>query len=184
MATGSDRRTGVVVQTAGRTAPLRLGILLMAMLAGVMLPGAASAQSGLAADDPLPGSPLELLLQQRDALNLTTDQLAGLGEIRDRLASENEPLVNQMMTLRTEWQQARRAVRNGRPKAAARVERIRLAAEQARTRIQQNNRMAMQRVNRLLRPAQRAQLRAIVQERRQQKPGRRAGSGSNAGDSD
>jgi len=41
----------------------------------------------------------------------------------------------------------------------------------------------MQAVNQLLRPAQRKQLRGIVQERRQQPAGRRAGRASNAGDS-
>ena len=171
-------------QTAVRNARGHLTLLLLTLLASLAIaPAAASAQTD-PGDDPLPRSPLEVLLEQRAALNLSSDQLARLDQIRGRLASDNEPLVNQMMTLRTEWQQARRAARNGRgPEAAERVARIRADAEALRGRIQQNNRTAMQSVNQLLRPAQRKQLRGIVQERRQQPGGRRAGRASNAGNS-
>ena len=171
-------------RTGDRAAQRRPLLLVLTLLASLAWVPAASAQSGASADDPLPRSPLEVLLEQRAALNLSSDQLARLDEIRGRLASDNEPLVNQMMTLRTQWQQARRAARNGRgPEAAERVARIRADAEELRGRIQQNNRTAMQAVNQLLRPAQRKQLRGIVQERRQQPAGRRAGRASNAGDS-
>jgi hypothetical protein len=146
----------------------------------LMVPSLAGAQDAVG-DEPLPPSPIEQLLEQRAALNLSSDQLSRLDEIKQQLASKNEPLVNQMMQLRQQWQQARRAARNGRAGAPARVDRIRAEAQDARAKIQQNNRAAMQDVNRLLRPAQRKQLRGIIQDRRQDIRGRRAGGGSNAG---
>jgi hypothetical protein len=146
----------------------------------LMVPSLARAQDAVG-DEPLPPSPIEQLLDQRAALNLSSDQLSRLDEIKQQLASKNEPLVNQMMQLRQQWQQARRAARNGRAGAPARVDRIRAEAQDTRAKIQQNNRAAMQDVNRLLRPAQRKQLRGIIQDRRQDIRGRRAGGGSNAG---
>lgn len=142
-------------------------VLLGVLLIGLGLPPAVAAQGDTSGDSSVPPSPLELLQEQRGALNLSADQLSRLDDIRDRLASRNGPLVDRMMTLRTEWQQARRAARNGRGRQAeARVERIRAAAQEARQRIQQNNRTAMQEVNRLLSPAQRKQLRGMIQDRR------------------
>jgi DNA anti-recombination protein RmuC len=156
-------------------------LLLGSLLVSFVFSTPALAQDATIGEAQVPRSPIEQLLEQRAALNLSADQLSRLDDIKQRLASQNEPLVNQMMTLRTEWQQARRAARNGRaPAATDRVERIRAEAEETRGRIQQNNRAAMQDVNRLLRPAQRKQLRGILQERRQDNAGRRAG-GANAG---
>jgi hypothetical protein len=155
------------------------GVWLLAFAVAFLLPAAASAQDAVG-DEPLPPSPIEQLFEKRAALNLSSDQLSRLDEVKQRLAAQNDPLVNQMMTLRQQWQQARRAARNGRAQAANRVERIRAEAQDTRAKIQQNNKAAMQEVNRLLRPAQRKQLRGIIQERRQDNRGRRAG-GSNAG---
>src|SRR5690348_4793968 len=106
------------------TAPASHGWLVVTLAVSLLLPSAAWAQDGLG-DQPLPPSPIEQLLEQRAALNLSPDQLSRLDEIKQRLASKNEPLVNQMMTLRQEWQRARRAARNGREGAPARVEQIR-----------------------------------------------------------
>lgn len=162
-------------------ARLRLGLLLLATLACLIRPELALAQDGGPADEPLP-RPLDVLLEQRAALDLTPDQIGQVDRIQERLAADNEPLVSQMMSLRTQWQQARRAARNGRPPDISRIEQIRSAAQDLQGRIQANNRTAMQSVNRLLKPAQRKQLRAIVEKRRQQQgPGRRAGTGSTAG---
>jgi hypothetical protein len=152
---------------------------LMVAVSLTALPTAAFSQPEDAAAA-VPTSPLELLLEQRGSLELTAAQVGDLQQIREQLASTNDPLVQRMMTLRSQWQLARRATRNGRAQAPERLERIRLQAERVRERIQQNNRDAMQRVNRMLTPAQRRQLRSIVQERRQQNPGRRAGGGANA----
>lgn len=160
--------------------PVRRGWLLVILAMSLMVPSVAWAQDAVG-DAPLPPSPIEQLLEQRAALNLSPDQLSRLDEIKQQLTSKNEPLVNQMMMLRQQWQQARRAARNGRAGAPVRVEQIRAEAQDARAKIQQNNRAAMQEVNRLLRPAQRKQLRGIIQERRQDNRGRRAGGGSNAG---
>jgi len=146
------------------------------------LPRAAGAQTP-ASEGPLPGSPLALLIERREALHLTSEQLGQLSAIQAEVAASNEPLVNGMMTLRARWQQTRRAARrSGSPPNTARIERLRAAAERTRAQIQRNNRMAMQRVNRLLTPTQRAQLRGIVEERRQQNSGRRTGAGPNADD--
>jgi hypothetical protein len=155
--------------------------LLMALCLSLM-PAAGLAQVEETAD--APASPLEQLLEQRAALDLTTSQVGDLEQMRAELASTNGPLVQRMMDLRTQWQQARRAERNGRAQAPQRLERIRTQAERIRQRIQQNNRNAMQRVNRMLTPAQRKQLRTIVQERRQPNAGRRAGGGPNADGND
>jgi len=152
------------------------------VLVSVGLPQPAWAQKDLPADPEGQSSPLELLLEDRAALALTTDQIGQLDQIRERLASTNEPLVAQMMSLRSQWQQERRATkkRGGGADQQARIERIRADAEQLRSRIQENNRSAMQNVNRMLKPAQRKQLRGIVQDRKQRNPGRRAGGGANA----
>lgn len=156
--------------------------VVRALLVALCLTGLPAAAFSQAEEPPeaAPTSPLELLLERRAALELTSAQVGDLQQIRDQLASTNDPLVQRMMTLRSQWQQARRAARNGRAQAPERIERIRLQAERIRERIQQNNRDAMQRVNRMLTPPQRRQLRSIVQERRQQNPGRRAGGGPNA----
>lgn len=126
--------------------------------------------------------PLEILLQQRNALGLTPEQLGRIEGIRSDLAATNEPFVQRMMTLRTQWQQARRATRQAdTAEAAARLERLRTAANQVRARIQQNNRTAMLSVNRVLTRDQRIRLRDVVNERRRQQAapgaGREAGAG-------
>jgi hypothetical protein len=116
---------------------------------------------------PMPPRPMELLLEHRESLGLTAEQLDRLAAIRRRLAAANDPLVNRMLELRREWQQQRRAARRGgNGEDAARLDRIRAAAQPIHTRIQRNNRTAMQAVNRLLTREQRTELRAIVEKRR------------------
>jgi Spy/CpxP family protein refolding chaperone len=155
--------------------------LIVALLTLLTCGGAAHAFAQEAAADPqAPQSPLDLLLDQGQTLDLSAAQLDQLDGIRKRLAGRNDPLVQQMLTLRKEWQQERRAGRGeGRPRAQ-RLQRIRNNAERIRARIQRNNQTAMQSVNRLLTPPQRAQLRAIIQERRRQAPP--GGRGSRDGD--
>jgi Spy/CpxP family protein refolding chaperone len=114
--------------------------------------------------EPVARRPLELLVAHGAELGLTPAQLDRVNRIRERLGRTNEPLVRRMMTLRQQWQQQRLAARQNR----ARLERIRAAAEPVHARIQANNRTAMRAVNRVLTPSQRAQLRAIVEDRRQQ----------------
>lgn len=129
--------------------------------------------------EPMPPRPMELLLEHRESLGLTAGQLDRLAAIRQRLAAANEPLVNRMLELRREWQQHRRTARRGGDgQNAARLDRIRTAAEPLRSRIQRNNRTAMQAVNRLLTREQRRALRAIVDERRKQDAASAAADGS------
>lgn len=157
--------------------------LLLALVLSSLVPGWASAQAEPPPDEAPPSSPLEILLERRDSLGLSPDQLTRLDRIRERLATANEPLIARMMTLRSQWQQQRRvAARNRGELNEQRTERIRIQAARVRTRIQANNRAAMQSVNQLLTAGQRKQLRSFVQERREQKPGERTGRGSNADD--
>ena len=165
-----------VPRPAVTIAPFRAGLLILAVVASLVRPAAAFAQEEVP-DEPL-ARPLDVLLQQRAALGLTSDQLGELGRIQDRLAADNESLVNRMMDLRAEWQQQRRAARTGRPPDVTRIEQIRSAAREVQEKIQANNRTAMRRVNRLLTPPQRKQLRGIVEKRRLQTPGRRGPNAS------
>ncbi len=110
-------------------------------------------------------SPLELLLERRDALQLNDEQVARIGTIRDRLATQNDPLVARLIHLRTRWRAERQA---GPQQDLSRLRGIRTAAAPIHARIQQNNRAAMRAVNQVLTPAQRGRLRRIVEERRRQ----------------
>lgn len=149
---------------------VRVALILAATVAGAQ---SAAAQAELPADEPLPRSPLELLVESRGELALSATQLDELSRIRERLTAANEPLVARMMALRDEWQQERRSARRGgqRPDAA-RIARVRAEAAGARARIQENNREAMRTVNRLLSPAQRKELRSLLAARRPLSPGR------------
>jgi hypothetical protein len=119
---------------------------------------------------PVSPTPLAVLLESREALGLTADQVERLQVLRDSLAGRNEPLVTRMLELRTRWQRERRGT--GRAGAVLRLEQnaallgIREAAQPLNQQIQANNRAAMQEVNRLLTPEQRRRLRELVQERR------------------
>jgi Spy/CpxP family protein refolding chaperone len=157
-----------------------------AYLAIVLALGVSSPAIGQTAGPPdEPTRPLEVLLQQRESLGLTPEQLGRIEEIRRDLTALNEPLVERMMTLRAQWQQARRAMRRAdTPEIAARLTRVRTAADQVRARIQRNNRTAMVSVNRVLTPPQRTQLRAIVNERRRQQAAPAAGRETGAGGPD
>jgi Spy/CpxP family protein refolding chaperone len=144
----------------------RVATRLALALLCTALPGLVAAQTAGPAGEP-PVRPLDLLLRQREALALTTGQLARIDEIRSRLASANDPLIERMLALRMQWQRARRMTGSaGGPPAAVRLRRIQTMASQIRVRIQRNNRLAMLEVNRVLTPEQRAQLRAIIDERR------------------
>jgi hypothetical protein len=158
--------------------------LLATALAVLALPSPGRAQDAPAEPGADEQRPLELLLEQRESLALTSEQLSRLEGIRTQLASANEPLVSRMMALRKEWQQQRQTTRRGgAPQSAARLDRIRSDAEPLRARIRQNNQRAMQEVNRLLTRDQRARLRGMVEERRRQErvrppAGRRSGAGA------
>lgn len=164
-----------------RRSPFCLIVALLTFLA-CSGAGRAFAQEAAAGNDPaLPQSPLDLLLDQGQMLDLSEAQRDQLNGIRKRLAGRNDPLVQQMLQLRRQWQQESRAGRgDGRRRAPQRLQRIRNNAERIRERIQRNNRTAMQSVNRLLTAPQRAQLRAIIQERRRQAPA--GGDGNPDGD--
>lgn len=110
-------------------------------------------------------SPLELLLEHREALELTPEQLGQLDLIRDRLRRQNDPLVGRMLRLRAQWQRERMAARGGgAAQESPQLRRLRAQAQPVHERIQQNNRAAMQAVSRILTPEQRQRLRRIVEQ--------------------
>jgi hypothetical protein len=127
--------------------------------------------------------PLELLIENRQALLLTEAQMTRLEAIRASLMQRNEPLIARMVELRAQFQreqrgtraqgrQQGRALRQGPPllgreaRPTPRLEEIRTSAQALLEQIQTNNRAAMQEVNQLLTRPQRARLRELVQARR------------------
>jgi hypothetical protein len=140
--------------------------------------------------------PLEILLENRQALGLTPPQVTQIENLRTGLTQRNEPLIARFVELRAQWQREQRALRRqgGRQGQALQqqlppllgtgaqptpgLEAIRLSAQTLRTQIDENNRSAMQEVNRLLDRRQKARLRELVQARR---PGGPGGAGGGAG---
>jgi hypothetical protein len=150
--------------TGNRTVEWFRSVLICTFVALAHAPGT-WAQPLLSDEARLSPSPLELLLEQREALQLTDEQVTRIETIRARLAGQNDPLIARLIRLRARWRAERQA---GPLQDASRLRGIRGAAAPIHVRIQQNNRAAMQAVNRLLTPPQRARLRRIVEERRRQ----------------
>ena len=147
---------------------------------------------------------LEVLLESRAALALTTEQVTRIEAIRASLAQRNEPLIARMMEYRAQYQRETRAAaranggrRQGQairqvppmlgsqaqPSGNPRIEQIRQAAQALLEQIQANNKAVMQQeVNQLLTPPQRRRLRELVEQRkpaaqvRPGAPGARAGA--------
>jgi hypothetical protein len=156
-----------------------------AVRAALLLTGLAAAPAAPLRAQQVAPAPLEILLESREALGLTAEQVEGLRRLRARLSERNEPLVTRMLELRTRWQGEQRAagraaggVELGR---SASLQGIREAAQPINQQIQANNRAAMQEVNRLLTGEQRQRLRAIVQARRPPGRGASAARGGGAG---
>jgi hypothetical protein len=149
-------------QTRARTRHTPLTLLLALLLAA---PAMAAGQGVV--PGPVGQSPLEWLLDEREALALTPAQVARLEEIRQRLAARNDPLAERLLVMRTAWQRERMALRRaGAAQESQRLQQLRARSEPILHRIQDNNRTAMTAVHELLTRQQRLVLRELVQARR------------------
>jgi hypothetical protein len=140
--------------------------VLLALLAAVLGTPAAAVAQPLSAV-PLNQRPLEWLLEARDTLGLTAEQVARLEQVKTRLDARNGPLIEQLLTLRAAWQQERLALRRARATEDSELlVQLRNRSQQLLMEIQLGNRRAMTMVQGLLTPDQRRLLREMVRERR------------------
>lgn len=114
------------------------------------------------------GNPLEHLLQRREQLNLTAEQVARLEAVQRRVQEQNRPLMEQLRQLR--------GPAGARPERGARGaeltpeqrEALRRTREQARPimeRLRENNQAARREVEQVLTDAQKQQLRQWHEQR-------------------
>jgi len=160
----------------------RIGYLALA-LALVSVPGALNAQETGAARQHgghghgaragmARGEPFARLLERRQELQLTAEQVTRIEAIRDRLRTQNQPLIEQLQAARRQAglperrQGEARGGERPRPTEEQRQamrqlrERTRPVAEQLRT----NTRTAMREVHGILTEQQRDQLRQLHRE--------------------
>jgi hypothetical protein len=106
---------------------------------------------------------VEKLVEHREQLGLTADQLTRLQEIRARTEAENGPLQQQMMTLWHEWK-ARREAEPDMPEAEQQALRERTvgAVRRLQEQIHHNEHEAGRAVGRVLTPEQKKMLCDIV----------------------
>ena len=125
-------------------------------------------------EDPVPAGrngPIQLLLEHREEMALTADQVARLQEIQARVEERNRPLVQRFLEIRRRWERERPANWATLPPARRRQlqERfqsgIRAESRDLGARVQANHRAAMLRVRGLLSSAQRVRLRSLLDDR-------------------
>lgn len=148
----------------------------LAVVVAMLLPAAAVAQQGPARapapEQPMPGeaelrvTPLERLLEDRDALGLTAAQVARIEAIRTRVEARNAPLVHRLVVLRTAWHNERAALREAGRQHSPRLQQLRQRSEPVLRQIQDNNRLAMGAASQVLTTEQRQRLRDRIQARR------------------
>lgn len=123
--------------------------------------------------DSLPGAgPIQLLLAQRDSMQLTAAQVTQLRQMDEALRQQNAPLVRTMLELRREVQD----LVGIHPRNMTAAQREQFVRQAARARpimeqVQQNNRRAMERVSELLTAEQKRRLRGLVAGARLQRSG-------------
>lgn len=120
--------------------------------------------------------PMELLIQHRDSLGLTDDQVARLRDIRDRVSEANSPLVREMLEIRRDVRERlpedareRRRGRGLRDLDPELRRELRPQIERARKllrEIRMHNRRAMRAVRDVLTQEQRERVRTWMRERR------------------
>lgn len=121
--------------------------------------------------------PIAVLLEQRDALALTAEQVTELDAIRQRMEEQNHPLVEQLVQIRERWQRERPAdwrelTPEERRAARDRFQRgVRAETRPLMARIRENNRAAMSAVRAVLTEEQQQSVRELVRARR--RPGMR-----------
>jgi Spy/CpxP family protein refolding chaperone len=114
-------------------------------------------------------SPVERLLQRRDELALTADQVVRLQAVNRRMQEANRPLVQRLLELRSS-EPVRSVQRTPEQHEAfeARVRQARPLMQQ----IRENNRSAMREVGAVLTDEQKAKFREHLRERREKRGGR------------
>jgi hypothetical protein len=150
---------------------MRYVVLFIALVGVSTTPFAAAGQQ-------VPRAPLDILLENREALALTPAQVARLDSIKSELEARNKPLIDRVLALRAEAQREQRAINRaaGRRGQAlrqnpmqtpaqpnvARLEEIRSEGQALVQQIAANNRAAMtQQVNPLLTQRQKQLLRQL-----------------------
>lgn len=118
--------------------------------------------------------PLEMLMEHRERLALTQEQIASLRAIEQRTAEMNQPLLQRMMQIRETALQEREKLeppltRDQRREMMSHMRQARPLLRQVR----ENSREAMREVGQVLNDAQKTALREIVAERREQMRERR-----------
>lgn len=139
----------------------------------VLAPMPASGQaSGTTRDEDRPErGPIAILLEQREALALTAEQVTELDAIRQRMEEQNRPVVEQLVQIREKWRRERPANwRELTPKEreAARKRfqgEARAEARPLMATIRGNNREAMRAVRAVLTEEQQRKVRELVRAR-------------------
>ena len=127
------------------------------------------------------GDPFARLLERRQELNLTAQQVSRIEAIRARLQAQNQPLMEQLQAARRQAGLPDRSVESRGGERPRLTEEQRAAARQMRERmapvaqqLRSNRRAAMREVHEVLTEAQREQLR---QKHREHRGGRRGHRG-------
>ncbi|HEX6133895.1 MAG TPA: hypothetical protein VFZ24_08025 [Longimicrobiales bacterium] len=140
----------------------------LAVVAAVLVPAGADAQTprGDRAPGPRFGAPVERLIEQREALGLTDQQVTQLRRIEAELQQKNAPLLAQL-------EQAREQLRAERPQfTEEQRQQMRARREEMRDTLRQRQQMTAEERQQMrermqqMTPEQREQMRARMQARR------------------
>lgn len=163
--------------------PRKMIILLLFLLPALSVPALVQAQARAPVESVLPArrGPIRVLLEHREPLGLSAEQVSRLQAIRARTDERNRPLVERFLEIRRKWQRERptnwRALSSEqRTEARERFQRgIREETRELREQIQRNEREAMLEVREVLTEAQKAKVRRFLRDGR---PGRGPGAPS------
>jgi hypothetical protein len=141
------------------------------LLALLLVVGAAASARAQAAFPALPQDPFQVILQQRQALGLTAQQMQSIRTIRAGVNQLNEQPVARFLELRRQRQQIVQAARaaGGQPDLV-RLQQILGEAQPFFRRINANVRNGMVTVGNVLRPNQRQKLRELIPQLQQARP--------------
>lgn len=145
---------------------LWVGLLLLAVAR------AAQAQSGDFPDRVPSGEsgPIQTLLEHREEIGLTAEQVSGLRAVQGRVSERNRPLVQRFLEIRRRWERERPANWRSLPPARRRQiqerfqGRIRAESRALEEQVQTNHRAAMLEVRAMLTRAQRQKLRSFLED--------------------
>jgi Spy/CpxP family protein refolding chaperone len=160
-----------------------LGLTLLAMLAAAPAPVVAQGQTpppqretGPRMGGPQEGRPFGLLMENREQLGLTNQQIARLEQIAQRLEQQNGPLLQQLRDAGIPVRPERRdGVRDMTPEQR-RALRDRLEAHRPTLmQMRQNTHTAMEEARGVLTPEQQERMRDLMRKRAEQTRGRHGG---------